>query len=147
MIDVVIPIILVQDTNDSILQTQLSSDTIINIVEVVTPKNIGSISSPIQSVPDVLLVINIDQLDNETAVITGLKLRNSGHQVIMCTKNDYDDLIEVMRDIFSYMSGLSDKVSPFRTELIITNHALKLLGDISSIVKNFEEGELGSADG
>jgi len=139
MVNEVIPIILVQDTNNSILKIHLLSTAKINIVEVVKLENIESISPPAQSVPDILIVINFDQLDRETAVFAGLQLRNAGHQVIISTENDFDELVEVITDIFSYTSGLSDKASPFRTELLVTEYAMHLFGDISLIVKKFEE--------
>lgn len=133
-----LPVVLVQATSESELAERLKTNRDIELVDVFGPDQYSQIPRPSHSVPELLLVINAKGMQREVAVTVGLLMRNAGHQVFITTHDDYEDLLELMGDVHRYTSNLEDKDVPFRTELLVTEHAIEVLGDVSSIIDRFE---------
>jgi hypothetical protein len=134
-----IPVILVEDIPESALARQLRTSANINLHEVIETSKCCQLLKPRRGVPEMLVVINADSASSETAVTTGLSLRNAGYQVFISTHADWKDLLEIMSDVYNHIQGL-EKESPYQTELLVTDHAMELLGDVPSIVDRFEKG-------
>ena len=133
-----ISVILMQDASESKLRKQLETNPVIEVVDVCAPDQWNQIPGPGLSVPEVFVVVNADAVANRVAVVTGLLLRNVGHQVFISSQVDCDDLLELMRDAHEFISNIEDKEAPFRTEVLITDHAIEILGDVSSTIDYFE---------
>jgi zinc D-Ala-D-Ala dipeptidase len=133
-----IDVILVQDSTESSLKLQLESGQALSIMATYTTNQIKAIPQPAGPIPEVLIVINAESMNRDAAVMSGLILRNVGHQVFITTPQDYDDLEDLIADTFAFLDGLEDRISPIRTEVLVTEHAMELLGDISATVECFE---------
>jgi hypothetical protein len=133
-----IPVVLVQNVLESELQKKLETSAVINLLDVLTSDEYKTIPRPKHSVPDVLIVINAEVVDREAVVTTGLLLRNTGHQVFVATSVDFEDLLEIATDVSDHIKGIADKDIPFQAEIMVTEHAMEILGDITPIVKYFE---------
>jgi len=138
MSQTLIPIILIQNTIESDLQQKLETSEVINLLDVLTTDEYRTIPKPEFPVPDVFMVINVDTMDRGTAVITSLLLRNVGHQVFVTTSADYEDLLEILTDAYQHVGSIVDKATPFRTEIIVAEYAMEVLGDVTAILKYFE---------
>jgi hypothetical protein len=132
-----IPIILLQGENLE-LNTKLLKEKNIRLVSIFDISDIDKVPTPTTAVPDFLTVINIDGVDKRKVVIGAMILRNAGHQVFLTSSIDYNDLLTLLADVYDPISVMEDKTSLFRTEILITEVAIRVLGDISLIVKEFE---------
>ncbi len=132
-----IKIILAQGKNKD-LEAFLFAHPQINLDKTYDIDDIERIPTPRFAVPDFLVVINIDEVEKVKTVTTALTLRNHGHQVFISCFRDANDLITLLTDVHNSFSNTEDKTSPFRTEILITDSATQVLGNISLIVKDFE---------
>lgn len=132
-----IQIILVHGENRT-LETLLKDKQQVDLVAIYDIAEIENIPNPPFAVPKFLTVINTDDVDKRKAVINALILRNNGHQVFLSSFRDIDDLLTLLSDIYFSLVKIEDKTSPFRTEIMITEVTTRVLGDISLIVKDFE---------
>lgn len=137
MIKEKIQIILVDGKNAS-LRTHLINSLNVHIINVYDIDDVANIQNPASTVPDFLVVINTDDIDKRKAVINAMILRNNGHQVILSSSRDINDLLTLVSDVFFSLMKIEDKTSPFRTEIMVTEVTTRVLGDISLIVKDFE---------
>lgn len=133
-----IKIILVQGSNES-LETLLVNSRKVDISSTYNIDKIEDIPNPVYAVPEFLVVINTDDVDKRKAVINAMILRNNGHQVFLSSSRDIDDLLTLLTDIYFSLATIEDKISPFRTEIMVTEVTTRVLGDISLIVKDFED--------
>lgn len=132
-----IQIVLVQGENH-VLESLLMNNPQIYITATYDIDKIENIPNPRFAVPDFLVVINTDDVDKRKAVINALILRNNGHQVFLSSSRDVDDLLSLLSDVYLSLAKIDDKKSPFRTEIMVTDVTTRVLGDISLIVKDFE---------
>jgi len=132
-----IKIVLVQGDNKS-LETLLLNSAQIYLSATYGIDEVENIPAPRFAVPDFFIVINIDDVDKRQAVISALILRNNGHQVFLSSSHDADDLLTLLSDVYSSLMKIEDKTSPYRTEIMVTEVTTRVLGDISLIVKDFE---------
>ena len=138
MIKRLIPTILIQDVLQSDLQQELETVDLCDLIQTVASDEWRDVARLGPSFHGPLVVINADGVPRETAVITGLLLRNLGYQVFVATVADWADLLEIMTDVFDHTTDAADKEAPLRTEVIVTEHAMEILGDIKPIVEHFE---------
>jgi len=120
------------------LESLLLQESQVHIVATYDISETENIPNPQLAIPDFLVVMNIDDVDKRKAVIKALVLRNNGHQVFLTSSRDFDDLLRLLSDINYSLMKIADKTLPFRTEILITDIATRVLGDISLIVKDFE---------
>lgn len=130
-------IILVQGENHT-LETLLGDKQQVNLDAVYDITEIENIPNPTFAVPEFLIVINTDDVDKRKAVTNALTLRNNGHQVFLSSSRDVDDLLTLLSDVYFSLVKIEDKTAPFRTEIMVTDVTARVLGDISLIVKDFE---------
>lgn len=137
MIDQLIKIVLIEGENERLrdLLLQNSQFSVISIHDI---GELMGIPEPVNAVPEFLTVISVDDVDKRQTVIGALTLRNKGHQVFLSSARDGADLISLLTDVFHEFSKVDDKKSPFRTEILVTDVTARILGDISLIVKDFE---------
>lgn len=133
-----IPIVFLHGANLE-LEEKLLKDKNIRIIATFDISAIDQVPTPATAVPDFLTVINIDGVDKRKVVIGAMTLRNAGHQVFLTSSHDYDDLLTLLADVYFPISEMEDKTSPFRTEILVTEVSTRVLGDISLIVKDFED--------
>ena len=88
--------------------------------------------------PDEFFIIDETDANKELSVFTGLFLRNIGGQVFITCHLDTKDLIEVIGDVYKAISEDPN----LRTEIIVTQTSQHHLGDITPIVKRFEQENL-----
>ena len=132
-----VQIVLVQGEN-RVLEKLLMENPLVHMTATYDIDEIENIPNPQFAVPDFLVVINTDDVDKRKAIINALILRNSGHQVFLSSSRDVNDLLTLLSDIYSSLTKIDDKTSPFRTEIFVTEVTNRVLGDISLIVKEFE---------
>lgn len=132
-----ISVILIQDSPYSKLRENLENNSHINLISVSGTDRLTHVRA-VTSVPEKFVVINLDAVERKATVETGLLLRNKGYQVFISCDVDFSDLIEIMTDTYEYIKGKMNQGSPIQTELIVTEHALTILGDITSIIEGFE---------
>jgi len=133
-----IPLIILQKELKSPLSDRLNALNKVQVLKVQRLEKYAQIRAPKNAVPDFLIVINSDELVAFDVVIPALLLRNLGHQVFISSNSDFEDLLQVLDDVYKYMVSQEDKTSPCRTEVLVTDLTNQRFGDISPIVRHFE---------
>jgi len=132
-----IPIVLISASTLSSLQQEIEKHQDFRLITVIKPQETSEIPKLKGTYKDFLIVTDVEGIDTQTAVVQNILLRNVGYQVFLSCNKDYTDLCQVTTDIYKFMVEQKGKGS-IRTEIIITEHALEILGDVKSIVEEFE---------
>lgn len=136
-----IPVLLVTAAGSRALESLLKNHDDFLLLETIRLNDTEKVATQKNKYYDLLVLIDIIGLEIRPVVITSLILRNRGEQVFITCSDDFGDLCEVTKDIHKFIAEESPK-GLIRTEIIITNHALSLLGDINPIIKEFERDYL-----
>jgi len=136
-----IPVVLMTDSPVNDLESNIQNHEDFLLLETISTNEIDKISIHKKKYYDLLVLIDTIDMEIRVAVITSLLLRNHGEQVFITCSEDFLDLCEVTRDIHKFIAEEAPK-GPIRTEIIITEHAQNILGDIKLIVEEFERNYL-----
>lgn len=136
-----IPVVLIKNSPVQDLEKSIKNHDDFLLLETFSTNEIDKVSVHKKKYYDLLVLMDANGMEIRIAVITGLLLRNHGEQVFITCSDDYSDLCEVTRDIHKFITEEAPK-GPIRTEIIITEHAQTILGDVRPIVEDFERDYL-----
>ena len=130
-----IPIVIIRKRDNSELELKLKNILTFDIFFSLTPKEIFRIDD-LQK--NTFCIFDASGLTPDYVITQSLFIRNKGYQVLISRMDDVSDLIEIINELYEKIYLENNGVS-FRPEILITENTLKDFGDITPIIKKFEE--------
>jgi hypothetical protein len=127
-----IPILLVSISEEPFQ----SPDERLLVAEKATPQKVISQRGKMGSDTEIAIV-GINDADRQDVIVAALFLRNTGRTAIVCDLQHIP--IDLVEDTHNFTIRAKYDGKAIRTETLLTEEAMDLLGDISDVVAYFEK--------